>query len=625
MAGLMAQFGHDSLLNGSPATSMMPPNIPLSHDLSNATADEMLEAAMAGQISALHNSLKRPSHTSYDTNSEMDFDMRKDSMDSSGRPLPKKSRPNHSLIEKRRRDKMKAHIHELAALVPMCAAINSNKLDKFTVLRLALQHIKSLLGSARPAAGAASLYKPSFVSDEEIKQLMKYSNEGFVLVADCDRAKILFTSQSTHRTVNHHSQDLLGRSLFDIIHPDDAELLKTQLLTSDHGPRERLIDIKTGVSIKTESSPSFLSSAGSRRSFFCRVKTGSESANDGATAEYVYAHVSGYIRTFPSSQCHPQMNNKKEIKQEDGPPPPPSTPDQAIAAFCGIVRPVKNPSQSAKNPTRDQEFVVRLTPNGRIIDCDERVKGILELLPQDMIGTSLYDHLHSNDIPRIVEVHRAALQSRNRLLSSIFRFKRKDGEYMSFRAKAACFRNPLSKRVEQLILCVALVEPFERDIGRKLIRDCPAQEALKDFLQTDGNGQPSDNGVSKLGDLVAQELHHREIESGLASASPPHSPRSKHNSEHAPASNESGYKSSPHPSDTDHLIGTLSDQGICQENDHIRLGVQQLQNKINQFQRRDGIGGSPLPLTDDSMGVVMSILEADSGLGDPFNPSLIPA
>ena len=63
-------------------------------------------------------------------------------------------------------------------------------------------------------------------------------------------------------------QDLLGRSLFDIIHPEDAEILKTQLLSSDHGPRERLIDIKTGVSIKTESSPSFLSSAGSRKMFY---------------------------------------------------------------------------------------------------------------------------------------------------------------------------------------------------------------------------------------------------------------------------------------------------------------------------------------------------------------------
>ena len=46
--------------------------------------------------------------------------------------------------------------------------------------------------------------------------------------------------------------------------------------------------------------------------------------------------------------------------------------------------------------------------------------------------------------------------------------------------------------------------------------------------------------------------------------------------------------------DSDHLIGTLSDPGICQENDVIRQGVQQLQNKINQFQRRDGLGGSPL-------------------------------
>ena len=181
MAGMLAQFGHDSLLGGS---SMMPPNIPHpninGHDLSNATADEVLEAAMAGQLASLHHSLKRPSHTSYETNSDMDFDLksRADSLDSSGRPMPKKSRPNHSLIEKRRRDKMKAHIHELAALVPMCAAINTNKLDKFTVLRLALQHIKSLLGSARPAAGAASLYKPAFVSDEELKQLMHYSGEG---------------------------------------------------------------------------------------------------------------------------------------------------------------------------------------------------------------------------------------------------------------------------------------------------------------------------------------------------------------------------------------------------------------------------------------------------------------
>lgn len=96
MAGMLAQFGHESLLSNQ----MMPPNIP-QHDLSSAgfekmirseaagpkslahfepwssaTADEVLEAAMAGQLANLHHSLKRPSHTSYDTNSDMDFDLK---------------------------------------------------------------------------------------------------------------------------------------------------------------------------------------------------------------------------------------------------------------------------------------------------------------------------------------------------------------------------------------------------------------------------------------------------------------------------------------------------------------------------------------------------------------------
>ena len=53
------------------------------------------------------------------------------------------------------------------------------------------------------------------------------------------------------------------------------------------------------------------------------------------------------------------------------------------------------------------------------------------------------------------------------------------------------------------------------------------------------------------------------------------------------------------------MIGTLSDPGICQENDVIRQGVQQLQNKINQFQRRDGLGGSPLIRDSDNLTYIL--------------------
>lgn len=348
----------------------------------------------------------------------------------------KNAREAHSQIEKRRRDKMNSFIDELASLVPTCNAM-SRKLDKLTVLRMAVQHMKTLRGATNPYTEAN--YKPTFLSDDELKHLILRAADGFLFVVGCDRGKILFVSESVFKILNYSQNDLIGQSLFDYLHPKDIAKVKEQLSSSDTAPRERLIDAKTGLPVKTDITPgpSRLCS-GARRSFFCRMKCNRPSVKvedkdfpstcskkKADRKSFCTIHSTGYLKSWPPT---------KMGLDEDSEPDNEGCNLSCLVAIGRLHSHVVPQPVNGDIRVKSMEYVSRHAIDGKFVFVDQRATAILAYLPQELLGTSCYEYFHQDDIGHLAECHRQVLQTREKITTNCYKFKIKDGSFITLRS-----------------------------------------------------------------------------------------------------------------------------------------------------------------------------------------------
>ncbi|XP_028747501.1 aryl hydrocarbon receptor nuclear translocator-like protein 2 isoform X1 [Peromyscus leucopus] len=385
----------------------------------------------------------------------------------------------HSQMEKRRRDKMNHLIQELSSMIPPLSPATP-KLDKLSVLRRAVQYLRSLRGMTESFLEENS--RPSFIHDKELSHLILKTAEGFLFVVGCEQGRILFVSKSISKTLQYDQGSLMGQNLFDFLHPKDVAKVKEQL-SCDVFPREKSLDTKTPLQVYGHGHtgrPHMHS--GSRRSFFFRMKSCkipvkeelrcSPCSKKKDHKKFYTVHCTGYLRSWPPNVVG--MEKERDNEKDSGP--------LTCLVALGQLHPYSVPQKSGKIRLRPTEFVTRFAMNGKFVYVDQRATAILGYLPQELLGTSCYEYFHQDDHSNLTDKHKAVLQSKEKILTDSYKFRVKDGSFVTLRSQWFSFTNPWTKELEYIVSVNTLVLG-RSETGDPSILHCGSKSSEDSFRQ----------------------------------------------------------------------------------------------------------------------------------------------
>ncbi|XP_074665824.1 aryl hydrocarbon receptor nuclear translocator isoform X6 [Strix aluco] len=437
---------------------------------------------------------------------------------------------NHSEIERRRRNKMTAYITELSDMVPTCSAL-ARKPDKLTILRMAVSHMKSLRGTGNTSTDGT--YKPSFLTDQELKHLILEAADGFLFIVSCETGRVVYVSDSVTPVLNQPQSEWFGSTLYDQVHPDDVGKLREQLSTSENALTGRILDLKTGT-VKKEGQQSMRMCMGSRRSFICRMRCGNSSvdpvsvnrlsfmrnrcrnglgaAKDGEP-HYVVVHCTGYIKAWPPA----------------GVSLPDDDPDAGQGSkFClvaiGRLQVTSSPNcTDMNNVCQPTEFISRHNTEGIFTFIDHRCVATVGYQPQELLGKDIVDFCHPEDQQLLRDSFQQVVKLKGQVLSVMFRFRSKNREWLWMRTSSFTFQNPYSDEIEYII-CTNTNVKQQQPPQQTELEVVPGRESLSGYDHSQVPVQPvaaagpeHSKPLEKAENLFNQERDPRfsEIYSGI--------------------------------------------------------------------------------------------------------------
>ncbi|XP_071034655.1 aryl hydrocarbon receptor nuclear translocator homolog isoform X4 [Parasteatoda tepidariorum] len=374
---------------------------------------------------------------------------------------------NHSEIERRRRNKMTSYISELSEMVPTCSAL-ARKPDKLTILRMAVAHMKTLRGTGNTSSDGT--YRPSFLTDEELKHLILEAADGFLYVISCgdsgrDTGRIIYVSDSLSSVLNQSQADWFNACIFDLVHPDDIDKVREQLSTQESPNAGRILDLKTGTVKKEGHQSSMRLCMGSRRGFICRMKIGNlqpdamcsghlhrlrERNSLGPSTDgnaYAVVHSTGYIKTWPPTDFLPPGVQIDRMDPEDG-----HGGSHCCLVAIGRLQVTSTPNNSdLMGSNSSSEFISRHSADGKFTFVDQRVQGVLGYQPEELLGKTCFDFFHPEDQTHMKESFEQVLKLKGQVMSVMYRFRAKNRDWTWLRTSSFVFLNPYTNDMEYVV------------------------------------------------------------------------------------------------------------------------------------------------------------------------------
>ncbi|XP_031827630.1 period circadian regulator isoform X9 [Nomia melanderi] len=249
------------------------------------------------------------------------------------------------------------------------------------------------------------------------------ANEGFCAVISMHDGLVLYTTPSICTALGYPKEAWIGRSFIDYVHPKDKGTLADQITSGIVSPQE---DRPKGIN-------------GRRASLFCGLRKYTKSTIYQTSSQHKEARSNLYL-PFHLTMSFRDFRDR-------------ATEQQHKAMFLVVTaQPVHSAYKAPEETIISAIFTTRHTATCHLSHVDPDVVQYFGYLPQDMVGRSLFDFYHPEDLPFIKDIYETVIRLEgDSFRSKPYRFGVQNGGYVVLETEWSSFINPWTKKLEFVV------------------------------------------------------------------------------------------------------------------------------------------------------------------------------